>query len=95
MATTVSNPGNGLAAAGVGSLDVVLSTWAGVVHVLLLAAVGTNPLVAELAAEVDSENVVGSTVDAEVGDGGVSSVAAGELSTGDDCDSSEVICYKC
>jgi hypothetical protein len=91
VATTVADPGNGLAAALVGSLDVVLSTGTGVVDVLLLASVGSNPLVAELAAEVDSENVVSSTVDSEVGNGGVSTVAARELSTGDDCDSSEVV----
>ena len=91
MATTVGDPGNGLAAALVGSLDVVLSTWAGVVDVLLLAAVGADPLVAELAAEVDSENVVRCTVDSEVGNRGVTAVAARKLSTGDDGDSSEVI----
>jgi hypothetical protein len=91
VATTVSDPGNGLAAALVGSLDVVLSTGTGVVDVLLLASVGSDPLVAKLAAEVNSENVVSSTVDSEVGDGGVSTVAARELSTGDDCDSSEVV----
>jgi hypothetical protein len=92
VATTVSDPGERLAAALVGSLDVVLSTGTRVVDVLLLAAVGSNPLVAELTAEVDSENVVSSTVDTEVGDGAVATVAARELSTRDDGDSSEVVC---
>lgn len=94
VATTVGDPGKRLAAALVGSLDVVLSTWARVVDVLLLAAVGANPLVAELAAEVDSENVVRGTVDSEVSNGAVTTVTAGELSTGDDGDSSEVICNR-
>lgn len=91
VATTVSDPGNGLAAAGVRGFDVVLGTWGGVVDLLLLAAVGADPLVAELAALLNAENVVGGSVDVEVRDGSVATVAAGEESTRDDGDSSEVV----
>lgn len=91
MATTVADPGNGLAAARVRGLDVVLGTGRGIVDLLLLAAVGADPLVAELAALLDAENVVGGSVDVEVRDGSVATVAAGEESTRDDSDSSEVV----
>jgi len=91
MATTVSDPGNGLAAAGVRGLDVVLGTGSGIVDLLLLAAVGADPLVAELAALLDAENIVGGSVDVEVRDGSVATVAAGEESTRDDGDSGEVV----
>ena len=91
VATTVGDPGNGLAAARVRGLDVVLGTRRGIVDLLLLAAVGADPLVAELAALLDAENVVGGSVDVEVRDGSVATVAAGEESTRDDSDSSEVV----
>jgi hypothetical protein len=58
---------------------------------LLLAAVGAYPLVAELAALLDAEDVVGGTVDVEVRDGSVATIAAGEESTRDDSNSSEVV----
>lgn len=63
MATTVSDPSNGLAAAGIRGLDVVLGTGGGIVDLLLLAAVGADPLVAELTALLNAENVVGGSVD--------------------------------
>lgn len=92
VATSVSNPGNGLSAAGVGSLDVVLSTRVGVGDVLLLAAVGANPLVAQLATKVDAQDVVGGTVNTKVSSGGVTTVTARELSTRDNGNGSEVVC---
>lgn len=92
VATSVSNPGNGLTAAGVGSLDVVLSTRVGVDDVLLLAAVGANPLVAQLATKVDAQDVVRRTVNTEVGSGAVATVTARELSTRDNSNGSEVVC---
>jgi hypothetical protein len=93
VATTVCDPGNRLAAASVRGLDVVLGTGSGIVDLLLLAAVGSDPLVAELAALLDAENVVGGSVDVEVRDRSVAAVAAGEESTRDDGDSSKVV-YK-
>jgi hypothetical protein len=92
VATSVSNPGNGLSAAGVGGLDVVLSTRVGVDDVLLLAAIGANPLVAQLATKVDAQDVVGRTVNTEIGSGGVATVTARELSTRDNSNGSEVVC---
>jgi hypothetical protein len=91
VATTVGDPGNGLSAAGVGSLDVSLLTSAGVLDALLLAAVGADPLVAELAALLDGKNIVGGTVDVEVRDGSVATVAAGEEGTRDNGNGSEVV----
>jgi hypothetical protein len=47
-------------------------------------AVGGQPLVAQLAAHADAEDVVGRSVDAEVGDGSGAARAARELGAGDD-----------
>lgn len=65
---------------------------AGLLSVLVLAAVEADVLVAELAAGGDGEDVVGGAVDAEVGDGSGAAVAAAELGAGDDSDGLEGVC---
>lgn len=84
MAAAVGNPGDGGASARVLGLDVVLLAGRGLGGVLGGAAVGLEPLVAELTAHGDGEDVVGGAVHTEVGDGGVAAAAARELGAGND-----------
>lgn len=80
----MADPSDGGAGAGVGGLDVLLCPGPRVGSRFGLASVGGQPLVAQLAAGSDAEDVVGRAVDAEVGDGAVAARAAGEEGAGQD-----------
>lgn len=87
--SAVSDPGNGRVGALVLGLEEVTGAGLGLRCILLLAAVGGDPLVAQLAASVDVENAVDDAVNAEVGDGLLAAVAAAQGGAGDDCHSTE------
>jgi hypothetical protein len=90
----VADPGDGGLGASVGRLDVSSRARGGVLSGLGSAPVDAQPVVAELAAQRDGEHVVGRAVYAEVWDGRVAPVAAGELGTGDDGHAGEVLCHR-
>jgi hypothetical protein len=84
VAASVGDPGHGCPGAGVCRLDVALLPGRGLGRVLRGAAVGLQPLVAQLPAQADGQDVVGRAVDPEVGDRRGAARAAGELGAGDD-----------
>jgi hypothetical protein len=91
MITTVSNPGYGGVGALVLSLDVFTRSRARLGRILLLAAVGCDPLITELAPSVNWKDAVDDTVDAKVSDGLLATVAAAQSGTGNDSNGTEDI----
>ena len=92
VAAAVRDPGDGRPGAAVCGLDVGLLPGRGLGRVLRGAAVGLQPLVAQLAAERDGQHVVGRAVDPEVRNWGGAAGAAGELGAGDDRHGFEDVC---
>lgn len=95
MVTTVSNPSKGSVGALVLGLDEFSRSRARLRSILLLTAVGSNPLIAKLAAGIDVENAVDNTVDAEVSHRLATTIAAAQKGASNNGDSAENILSDC
>lgn len=94
MAPAVRDPGDGRLGAAVRGFDVALLARRGLGRALGGAPVGLQPLVAQLAAEIDAQDVVRRAMDTEVCDGGGAARAPRELGSGDDRHCFEDICCR-